>query len=81
MILDVTGVELMPGNGGQDCPGNGRSCDERGNLIEPCCDECDYMMCCFSPMLTLPASNVWMRFARGRSGAPVATWNSRGYLL
>ena len=49
MILDVAGVELMPGNGGQDCPGNGRSCDERGNLIEPCCDECDYMMCCFFP--------------------------------
>lgn len=40
MILDVTGVELFPGNGGKDCPGNG----ENG---ECCCDACDYLMCCF----------------------------------
>ena len=23
MLLDVTGVVLVPGNGGRDCPGNG----------------------------------------------------------
>lgn len=40
MILDGTGMELIPGNGGKDCPGNGT----RG---ECCCDECDYLMCCF----------------------------------
>lgn len=23
MIVNVTGIELIPGNGGRDCPGNG----------------------------------------------------------
>ena len=41
MIIDVTGVVLMPGNGGKDCLGNG---EHPG--IECCCDECDYMQCC-----------------------------------
>ena len=40
MIVDITGVILIPGNGGKDCPGNG----EFGTC---CCDECDYMICCF----------------------------------
>ena len=41
MIIDgPTGIELIPGNGGKDCPGNG----ENGNEI--CCDECDYLCCC-----------------------------------
>lgn len=40
MIVDVTGTILIPGNGGRDCPGNG----EKG---ECCCDECDYLLCCF----------------------------------
>ena len=40
MIVDITGIILIPGNGGKDCPGNG----ETGDC---CCDECDYMMCCF----------------------------------
>ena len=40
MIIDVTGTILIPGNGGKDCPGNGEK-------IECCCDECDYMLCCF----------------------------------
>ena len=39
MILDITGVILLPGNGGKDCPGNGR-------FGECCCDECDYLMAC-----------------------------------
>ena len=41
MIMDGTGIELVPGNMGVDCPGNG----EYG---ECCCDECDYMMCCLA---------------------------------
>ena len=46
MILDITGIELIPGNKGKDCPGNGNHMDKSGNLIECCCDECDYMICC-----------------------------------
>ena len=47
MIIDVTGVELTPGNGGNDCMGNGEHISKNGVTIECCCDECDYMMCCF----------------------------------
>ena len=46
MIIDVTGVVLLPGNGGRDCPGNGTGVDIWGSPIECCCDECDYLMCC-----------------------------------
>ena len=43
MIIDgPTGIELIPGNGGKDCPGNG----ENGNEI--CCDECNYLCCCLN---------------------------------
>lgn len=38
MFIDVTGVRLIPGNNGDDCPGNGESFDENGKLIEMCCD-------------------------------------------
>lgn len=34
MITDVTGIELTPGNNGEDCKGNGKHFDENGNLIE-----------------------------------------------
>lgn len=41
MIIDITGIVLIPGNCGKDCPGSwelaGYDC---------CCDECDYMLCC-----------------------------------
>ncbi len=47
MIIDVTGIELTPGNRGKDCLGNGTHFDEDGELVECCCDECDYMKCCF----------------------------------
>lgn len=47
MIIDVTGIELTPGNFGKDCLGNGFHVDEKGKNIECCCDECDYMRCCF----------------------------------
>lgn len=46
MILDVTGIELIPGNEGRDCPGNGSHLDDKGLPIECCCDECDYYLCC-----------------------------------
>ena len=46
MIIDVTGVELTPGNFGKDCLGNGKHIDANGDIIECCCDECDYLMCC-----------------------------------
>lgn len=42
MIIDITGTVLTPGNGGKDCLGNGYH-----DGIECCCDECDYMKCCF----------------------------------
>ena len=41
MIVDATGIELIPGNQGKDCPGNGRN-----PIIECCCNECDYFLCC-----------------------------------
>ncbi len=41
MIIDITGIRLVPGNGGRDCPGNG---EHQG--IERACDECDYALCC-----------------------------------
>ncbi len=44
-IYDVTGVELTPGNM-SICLGNGEHLDEEGNLIERCCDECDYLILC-----------------------------------
>lgn len=45
-IVDVTGVRLIPGNNGRDCMGNGEHSDMFGNIIECCCDECDYLLCC-----------------------------------
>ena len=40
MIIDVTGIQLVPGKLGADCPGGS------GSGGECCCDECDYLMCC-----------------------------------
>ena len=47
MIIDITGIELTPGNGGKDCIGNGEHMNINGENIECCCDECDYMICCY----------------------------------
>ncbi len=47
MIIDVTGIVLTPGNGGKDCLGDGEHTDEKGNRIECCCDECDYLQDCW----------------------------------
>ena len=41
MIIDVTGIPLVPGNCGKDCPGSWEYA-----RLNCCCDECDYMMCC-----------------------------------
>lgn len=46
MIIDITGTKLTPGNMGRDCRGNGSYYNKKGKLIECCCDECDYYMCC-----------------------------------
>lgn len=45
MIIDVTGTVLIPGNGGEDCPGNGKHYNTEG-IVECCCEECDYQLCC-----------------------------------
>ncbi|MBO5409564.1 MAG: hypothetical protein J6A61_09235 [Clostridia bacterium] len=51
MIIDgPTGIELIPGNGGKDCPGNG----ENGN--ECCCDECNYLGCCIEHFRKKPCN-------------------------
>ncbi len=42
MIIDITGTVLIPGDQGRNCPGNGTV-----PKVECCCDECDYMRCCF----------------------------------
>lgn len=42
--IDVTGI--IPTSGKQDCAGNGEQVDKRGNVIECCCDGCDYLLCC-----------------------------------
>lgn len=47
MILDITGIKLIPGNNGTDCLGNGEHFHKDGKPIECCCDECNYMYCCF----------------------------------
>lgn len=52
MIRDVTGIKLRPGWGGHFCPGNGEHYDGDGELIECCCDECDYYMRCFKRELS-----------------------------
>lgn len=46
MLVDITGVILTPGDNGDFCLGNGEHYDEYGNLIEICCDECNYALCC-----------------------------------
>ena len=43
MSVDVSGIIITPGDGGKNCMGNG---EQDGNLIECCCDECNYLLCC-----------------------------------
>ena len=51
MIIDVTGTILTPGNHGKDCLGNG---EHEGEIC--CCDECDFMLCCFPEYAKNPTS-------------------------
>lgn len=51
MIVDITGVILVPGNQGKDCPGNGEDPD-----AECCCNECDYLLCCVDEKYPDPCS-------------------------
>lgn len=46
MLIDITGIEITPGNLGIDCLGNGLHKNNDGEIIECCCDECDYLLCC-----------------------------------
>ncbi len=46
MIIDVTGIILILENMDKDCMGNGEHFDKKGNLLECCCDGCDYFICC-----------------------------------
>jgi len=48
MIRDITGTILTPGNFGKDCLGDGRHYDKKGKLIECCCEDCGYLLCCTS---------------------------------
>lgn len=41
-IDPCTGVQLMPGFHGEECPGNGQHPGQ-----ECCCDECDHYLECF----------------------------------
>ena len=41
-IIDITGTELTPGNGGKNCLGNGTHPG-----IEICCDGCDFFLRCY----------------------------------
>ena len=38
MIIDVSGIKLIPGNRGKECPGSWEFAD-----WDCCCDECDYI--------------------------------------
>ncbi len=53
MITDITGMVLTPGNNGLDCLGNGNHTRTDGSLIECCCDECNFLVCC-----TLNPNNI-----------------------
>lgn len=46
VIIDVSGIVLTPGNCGRDCLGNGEHYDKKNRLIECCCNECDFAVCC-----------------------------------
>ncbi len=47
MFYNNQDINLISGNRGKDCPGNGKKKNETGDIIECCCDECDYFLECF----------------------------------
>lgn len=44
--VDPTGTILTPGKPDL-CAGNGKQKDADGQMIECCCDECDWALACF----------------------------------
>lgn len=46
-INDITGTVLLPGQPDQ-CPGNGNTKNIYGDMIDCCCDECDYLISCLA---------------------------------
>ncbi len=48
---------LTPGNDGIDCICNGTHTDNSGNIIECCCDECNYLTYCFYPSKKISCSD------------------------
>ena len=48
MIIDITKIELTPGNFGEKCKGNGMHFRNDGSKIESCCDGCVYFSCCIN---------------------------------
>jgi len=42
MIMDITGIELTPGDNGEKCKGNGKYIDEEGKEI---CKKCTDKNC------------------------------------
>ncbi len=46
-VIYDDGTVLIPGNGGKKCRYNGSFRDGSGNLVECCCDECDFFAECF----------------------------------
>ena len=83
MVTDVTGIKLTPGNNGEDCLGDGRHYDKKGNKIECCCDGCAYLICCTKPeykalckdcteFLCPRCKNKFMAFLKFFSGALAA---------
>lgn len=63
LIID-SGVRLTPGNEGRSCQGNGMHYDVWGNIIECCCDEYPYMMCCLSDEEARFHKNIFFEFYR-----------------
>ncbi len=73
MIIDVTGTILTPGNHGKDCLGNGEHFDEDGDPYDLCCDECDYMMCCYCDNWEKNARNAKRQNVRETVKAKIET--------
>ena len=45
-MIKLSGIEITPGNLGQDCLGNGEHLDQNGKKIKCLCGSCDYCPCC-----------------------------------
>lgn len=47
MFLDIPDNLLFPGNKGKNCIGNGEHKNKYGVLIDCCCENCNYFLCCY----------------------------------